>query len=259
MGKTFELISLCASYIDTNNRLISLNHMLASIDHQTLQIKLLLSICCTEATKDDCIKQINEWTNDYKWLTVYNHDTSRMSQFEHYAFLQQYISTSTWCLFTDDDDVWHPDRALSYHLAIDQSLHTSATHDIIVCIGGRMCVDKVQIEPQEYFEFGVKGNSFKTFFGLLPKTYLSFRGCDLIFRNYLRCFPCITFSTDRPWLYKHLVDPSRYSNWSYIDEAADAWNIFASNADVRIWHFWRKWLIDKVPIRPDFYICVLSF
>jgi hypothetical protein len=91
-----------------------LRKMLDSVNSQTVHIELYMSV---SGLDDQIVKELQ--ARHAQWLHMTKSGCAQMSQFQHYKLLceevsERFNSSNTWCMFTDDDDVWHARRAESY-------------------------------------------------------------------------------------------------------------------------------------------------
>ena len=108
------LIALCASHIDSERRLRHFRNMLESWKEQTINIPLYVSLSTEPMWNRLVLKRSLEAT--YPGLQVFTR-SRKHSQFSHYKALTDELydeCPEAWVIFTDDDDLWHPLRALSY-------------------------------------------------------------------------------------------------------------------------------------------------
>lgn len=206
------MIALCASHIDSDERRDFLVRMLQSVARQTLPIKMHLSISSS-------LEDFPRWSESLcafsTWLHVHTRE-SKMTQFQHYRALRDELvdeeQTTTWCLFTDDDDVWDPWRVEEYSKVAE-----STALSVVACTNGRRFNGSVctYIGCVEYFEYAARFELLDTFFkkldadGQVINKADSLLCCDLIWRNFLRRQPMVHFTTRRPWLYDQVVPEDR--------------------------------------------------
>jgi hypothetical protein len=276
-----KLVGLCASHIDSGARLHSLGRMLESVDRQTLGIELHLSVSCGMTVDESACKDaLTLWTTQYKWLKALYRGARSISQFEHYALLQSEVADDAWCLFTDDDDEWHANRAARYAQAIIEEGHNGHSDppvqeattelvvdavDVVACTAGRLYYDgslRTALRrsewnpdnvmrptvPCEYFEFSIRSTCFKRFFALAMPMELALRGCDLIFRNYLMSLPCMVFRAPEDWLYfQHGLSTRRVELERYLGDAASAWKRLQMRAGIQVLPAWTRWIYEDPP------------
>ncbi len=107
-----NLSVLCASHIESGQRLIYLEYMLQSWYKQSKPCKLYLSISYSENLKVDVSHLTNSWKT-YTNLFNVTMRSSKLSQFEHYRLLLT-ENDLDWIIFTDDDDLWNTIRVEKY-------------------------------------------------------------------------------------------------------------------------------------------------
>lgn len=245
---TKMMIALCASHIARDDLLRReyLMNMLQSVNSQTVPIHLYMSV----SGLDD--KTILELQDLYApWLHLISRgdcEYSQLSQFQHYKLLceelSEIMSPDTWCMFTDDDDVWHERRVEVYLQNMGAIIGTGTMHkdvgaikgnvqnsdafisNVVVCTDGRMHNGRMCDEAIEYFEFVTRLHVFHTFFSIATPDILCLRGCDLIWRNVLRSSQGILMFKkphDVEWLYKQETPLQRMRDfYGYVDETLEA-------------------------------------
>lgn len=118
-----KLIVLCASHIQSKQRLYYLNDMLNSWSNQSRPSILYISISYSNELKDDVYELLAKWHNinifPSEELEIYIIQyRKRQSQFSHYTYLLQEYKEELkdkWIMFTDDDDLWNSNRILEYY------------------------------------------------------------------------------------------------------------------------------------------------
>ena len=227
MNATHPIIALCASHVDTGDRLAALHRMLDSVCAQTCPIDLYLSVSGTDFVSESWLSM------HYGSVHVRHRGARRLSQFQHYKLLVDELShrtdtKRTWCIFTDDDDVWHEIRVESYAVAIDDATRRGR-YAPVACIGGRMHNGQMVEMVIEYFEFAATLHEFVRFFEIATPEMLALRGCDLLWRNAMRLARCSFFRATVPWLYKQRTPRERMDELdTYIGAAKDAWDAYQS-------------------------------
>ena len=202
MGPT-KIVQLCASHIDSLDRLYKLEHNLKGfVNDDTIFFIVSLSF------DEEYITHVQDLQNKHP-SSLHVH-LQRKSQFEHYCFLASLEFDSGiewWVMFFDDDDVCHPLRHKVYSQFIDNN-------DIVYIDECALYELNRPFEycNQEYFAFACKLDIFRYFFIFNSNYLFAINGCDLIFRNYLRALPnCKIVSrkewqaqvTNTDWLYIH--------------------------------------------------------
>jgi hypothetical protein len=232
------MIALCASHVESNDytRLEKLKKMLDSVSLQTVQIELYMSVTGLD---DQIVKELQ--VRHAPWLHLTKRKEGKLSQFQHYNLLCNEVSrlfdSSTWCMFTDDDDEWHVRRVESYLEHIESNERNRIIRDnrsIVVCRNGRMHNGHMLEQPIEYFEYVTKLYEFQGFFAILRSRpdMLRLRACDLIWRNVIVAFDCTRLHSissfdkpgDVPWLYKQETPKERIEEfYGYLDETLESW------------------------------------
>jgi hypothetical protein len=119
------LVGLLASDIRNTTRLAYLEDCLRSVRAQTVPLRQILlgvstSVDMYEPVKAALAKAKGAFDTLGCTFRVRLSKT-RQSQFEHYhallPYLEQLDPDTTWLLFSDDDDLWHPRRVESYVMA----------------------------------------------------------------------------------------------------------------------------------------------
>ncbi len=229
------MIALCASHVAPNDytRLEKLRKLLDSVSSQTVQIELYMSV---SGLDDKIVKELQ--ARHAPWLHVTKRGCTQMSQFQHYKLLceevsERFNSSNTWCMFTDDDDVWHARRAESYLEQIRGS-----TGSVVVCIDGRMHNGRMLDKPIEYFDYATKLCEFEGFFAIATLDMLRLRGCDLMWRNaILAISSSISFNKpdDVPWLYMQETPKERIDEfYEYLEETRKAWKEYIKLSLMRL-------------------------
>lgn len=118
-----ELITLIASHINCTEKLAYFMKLLTGInnqiDYDTMDIRISLSY--GENISLDELKYVVNAINKNNFKFYFQE--SFMSQFEHYKYLTNTITdknnTTTWILFSNDDDEWADNRLAAYHHMIN--------------------------------------------------------------------------------------------------------------------------------------------
>jgi hypothetical protein len=129
------MVAVCASHITSNVRFEGLERMIHSWAVQELPVPLHVSLSFDSASFTAAEKADRQQAQQQKFLrlTVTLRDSrcwQPLSQGKHYKLMtqelaQQYDSKQTWLVFSDDDDIWHPQRTECYSkelLAASQAL-----------------------------------------------------------------------------------------------------------------------------------------
>ena len=137
-GTGVMLMALCASYINSATRLKHFFVMLTSwITQNNIQCSLIIS---TSIVDERLLREFETMIKEFKQTHAEILDTvyfrilisrKQMPQFKHYKNIMDHypelVDTNPWILFTDDDDIWHPNRTWIYHTAIEHIISTHRT------------------------------------------------------------------------------------------------------------------------------------
>jgi len=252
--------------------------MINSLINQVEPVNIYVSISCEEQFTQELLDIINFYTNNYETIKIM-FQTPKLSQFEHYKILSKiYIHDiqNTWCLFCDDDDFCHPLRS-SFYLKEINSISIDSTYQSIYFVRNALQYNFKEydsLEPtdsqyyynklsslvekneakisdfgQEYFMFCCKFNVLKFFVEVIIDDILRILGCDLCFRNLLRCLPCKIINNDGKWLYAHRINYSLSPATLEVDYD----NI------IKIWDFIKYSLFLKWKLTCDFDLTMKQF
>ena len=125
-----HIICAIASHITNENRISFFENCLSSILEQNLfPSSIYISWSCAPQYFFKIQKLLTFFTQTIqqqnKNINVYIfHQPTSLFQFMHYKFIQNKLmdisfDTSTYLIFSDDDDVWHPNRVQEFELAIE--------------------------------------------------------------------------------------------------------------------------------------------
>lgn len=107
--------TLCASHISELKRLFLFEKMLNSVLSQTVKTTLHISISHSKELENDTVKFIRKWSSSQ---IIFYKRKNVLAQFRHYSLLiedlQEILDPDTYILFTDDDDIWAPERIEVY-------------------------------------------------------------------------------------------------------------------------------------------------
>ncbi|EFA75280.1 hypothetical protein PPL_11355 [Heterostelium album PN500] len=181
----FSLIALCASHIGDIERLNHLKEMIRSYVNQDVKIQFFISISCEESMLEQLSKEIGEWNQIYGLHILMQ--SVKKSQFQHYKHLVDHlvsskISLSTWIIFSDDDDTWHPFRVKGY-LNITRQLKNTFKDNH--CIRVTASHDE---KFGEYFEYSIRLKTSVWFFDRAGQELLASSFCKLFFLRYMVSF-----------------------------------------------------------------------
>jgi hypothetical protein len=203
--------SLCASHISNKDRFFLFEKMLTSILYQTVKTTLHISISYAKELENDTDNFIRKWSNGqiifYKRKCV-------LAQFRHYSLLledlQEILDPDSYILFTDDDDIWAPNRVEIYLKFI--KLRYDKTFIISNCvIRGRSIENSIKIEDKdnEYISIcttlGLAMSYITTTFTRKKLESLAF---DVEFYKTVSS-TCSKYRLEKDeWLYFYQIDPS---------------------------------------------------
>lgn len=248
--KLTNLILLCASHLDTVIRIKYIQDMIESWDKQTVPIQLHLSISVRPSLQSIYNIISKQWQSKYQdRLFLYPIDT-RTEQFKHYKNLSEKIQGETWCMFTDDDDLHHPDRIKVYKNAIE-------THSNKTCLftyhksyhNESYVMDDVPktkriSDTGGYWMHCCKLSALKDFCEKASDIVLEHYLCDVLFQRYLSSQKGRKITIDdvgTNWMYYHrgVMNPNaretskNYVKNGYYDEMLkqDPW--YSENYDIK--------------------------
>lgn len=109
------MIALCASHIACVARLRHFQDMVRSWAAQSSPLPLHVSMSCTPELRAVVERAVDKLIHAHRPLLMVNVTDAPLSQFEHYRELALHhlagVPDATPVIFTDDDDLWHPERA----------------------------------------------------------------------------------------------------------------------------------------------------
>ena len=209
---------LCASHIDSEERLMALCRSLDSVINarNPSEDTILMSISCVPNLQ----KHLESFVEQYKKDQIYIlQQKEQLSQFQHYTELQKHLAKMppSWCMFFDDDDYSHPTRFDMYRKHMQNkpdicSIYMAhAQKSICHPSAWRMTLEKldemgdISDGGQEYYMFAVTTDTLHYFCSNVGSDILAIPECDLLFRNYIRCLPCLlAYLNDcNTWLYAY--------------------------------------------------------
>lgn len=212
------LIQLSASHISCKKRLDTLCRQLDSIRAQTIYAPFFLSISTIPELYTEASDRLEKYTD----INIHFRP-DKLSQFEHYALLAEFIDEDAWYIFCDDDDFCHPDRVKWY----SENIELYNAYDTIFPVNGTMSIYKdgsldmtlddlfeyerkfpetVSHTAFEYWMFATRADIFKQFFEI-NKNNIKNKFCDIFFRNFLKTTNCKFIKSDT-WLYAKTMDIS---------------------------------------------------
>lgn len=201
---------LCASHIDGRERMSRFRIMLKSIIDQVVKVPFFISV----STINDKIKnELLVIAKELKEFVFFIQD-DKLTQFQHYAFLAQaalsYNPETTWCIFTDDDDVSHCTRnSVFLDYIVNSPGDVLVVQDTAVYTqyetAGTICWNSYD-KSSEYITYACKLRVLQDFCKRASPKILGLVGCDMMFNVWMSMQPMMTFHHSH-WLYKYTVRP----------------------------------------------------
>lgn len=232
---------LCASHIDSERRCKALGRSIEAVKaaYDAEKDTVLISVSFAPEF-ETCLRTLLDTHTEVRAFIQH----TQLSQFEHYAKLAQEIRaipSLEWCMFFDDDDFSHPRRFNMYRSFTDAPYNnivyfTGAQKSVCDSEAWGMSLETLNKVGdtseggQEYFMFAVRMNILRFFCDNVGDDILAMRECDLVFRSFLRCLPCLLVpNIEKQWLYAHtkvdMVHP--YSNPDFMDALNMVWRMRA--------------------------------
>lgn len=190
-----ELITLIASHIDCTEKLAYFMKLLTSINNQidydnVMDVRISLSL--GENISIDELKFLVNAINKNNFKFYFQE--SSMSQFEHYKYLTNTLSdkdnTTTWILFSNDDDEWADNRLVAYHhmincLTIDEYKLTST-----ICYADKECIGTSSNDKfiGNYTNYCIKLKYLELFFNHTSDSQLKHEYCDYYFVKFMNLY-----------------------------------------------------------------------
>lgn len=220
---TIPCVVLCASKIDSIQRLNLLSCMIQSLLKQTHPLPIWMSISNSLGINlEACLPRNRD-------LHIHVHD-SLLSQFEHYAYLFDLLSTQiditrTFAIFCDDDDYTHPHRNYFYLRANDDGQYALLATDALLFMEEesevsyhtlksceKTLLDKTGqiMNGHEYFMFCVRISVVQSFCHIIRRFGLLDLGvCDILFGSLLYHSPKKQGCSlgENRWLYAYSSRP----------------------------------------------------
>ena len=123
-------VGCIASHLKDQQKLKYFIACLDSIAKQTSKLDFcLVSWSCEKKFSANVKTELAKWknyhTNTAQHVYLFRQSISKRSQFQHFKLLLKYTRAlssvrETWIIFSDDDDLWHPERVFSYRNAIER-------------------------------------------------------------------------------------------------------------------------------------------
>lgn len=207
-----SLIVLCASHIDSKKRMSLFRNMLKSMAEQTVNVPFFISISIVD---DEKLKgDVQQVTKEYPEFAFFIQD-EKLTQFQHYAFLADALShdpSSTWCIFTDDDDICHYTRndVFLKHIMMVSDV-TQVVRDIAVHTeyekNGKI-MGQCYHTSNEYIVHACRFQVLQEFCKYARDEYkcITLIGCDMWFTAWMQQEQTVTFKNHQ-WLYKYTIRP----------------------------------------------------
>lgn len=217
-----KLIALCASHINTFARLKCFEYMVESWNAQQTPVLLFISMSYEQSLKNVVHHIVNTYMERYEYLIVKMFD-QHFSQFEHYKYLsflsRKFVTDDCWVMFTDDDDIWHPQRSeyydeAAYRFESDQNLVRCSYY---ACQTKNKSLDKLFTYESvknsdilydkgnpEYFQYSLRLSKLIQFVSECSTDLLKNKYCDVLF---------VKFMTTKTVVYEWVV---LKENWMYL-------------------------------------------
>lgn len=211
-------IALCASHVDSPQRLNLLKCSIDSMLNQNHKVPIWISISTLEDTLDIYYENIPDFH-------IFVHTNTKKSQFEHFWFLIQQIEglgggpenlDKTFYIFFDDDDFSHPERTNFYANGVDIGQNSLlATNALLMMYESEdteyhsleTCNGETSVNGHEYFMYCVRATIMKRFCQILLEFgLLSAPICDILLISVLFSTRFINRSCQPlPWIYAYSV------------------------------------------------------
>lgn len=233
---------LCASHIDSERRCIAFQRSIESVKaaYDAEKDTVMISASCSRGLEPCLHALLDTYAIASASVRAYIQPT-QLSQFQHYAQLakeERDVPDDEWCMFFDDDDYSHPCRFNLYRALTMMEApyivvyYAGAQKSVCDCGAWEMPLETLNEVGftseggQEYFMFAVRMKIIRFFCKNVGDDILAMRECDLMFRSFLRCLPCMLKpNNEKRWLYAHTkVDMAHpYSNSEYMDMLNTVW------------------------------------
>ena len=186
-----SLICLCASHINSIERKEYFLNMIERWFNQNHKIELHISLSATDDI--NILYTINNLPK-YDMLYIY-YQKEKLSQFNHYKCLLQSITNhdDPYVIFTNDNDLWHPDRSFYFFELITNYAQNMTygripyyyENDSYIFNNNGKIICQVP-NPGEYIEYICKLNIFRNFVNNATDLILNHYLADMFFLHYLR-------------------------------------------------------------------------
>jgi hypothetical protein len=175
------LITLCASHITSLDDITRIKEMIASHDNQTLKTKLYISI----SYENDLLEYIQEFESNNTILYIRDNPTT---QFMHYKLLVNDllpIYKNIHVLFTDDDDILHPNRNATYAQYLNHKIIKINSIKILCDEFGFNKEHITEGKPDEYVNLCIRLNIISEILNNKPDDELNKWLCDVDFNMHV--------------------------------------------------------------------------
>lgn len=236
MNKQQKIIALCASHIDSFERLSNLKQMICEWNSQEVKIPLFIGISVDDPFFISAFDYFDEAYVIYPTICFFI-SSEKKSQFQHYKQVYEkikdiYSTENPYVVFTDDDDLWHPQRITHYAAALKET----KTDVLRIPIYGELSEGKIistnyQGTSGNYIEYVCKFRLFEQFLMTVSDFLLDHYLCDLCFVKFLRTNKNLVTKIDIPkdiWMYyyrgsevsnkKNIKRVSYYLDYFTLDE-----------------------------------------
>ena len=211
-------IALCASHIDSPQRLQLLKCSIDSMLNQKERVPIWISI----STPADSLDIYYEDIPDFH---IFIHTNTKKSQFEHFWYLIQQIEglgggpenlDETFYIFFDDDDYSHPERTRFYMSGVDTGQNSLLATDALLMMyepadtthhSLESCSGEPSVNGHEYFMYCVRAPILRRFcqiileFGLIGSPI-----CDILLISVLFSTRYMNRSCrPLPWIYAYSI------------------------------------------------------
>jgi hypothetical protein len=245
-----RLVCLLASHIDSWERLDALRRLLKSIRAQTFTgFTLHISWSAEEHLREAASALLSLSNKDLG--AVVRMQISKLSQFEHYRclFSTTMASETGDVFFSDDDDIWLPQRAeyIHYMLQARESYGQRVAfcmHDYLQCDGTveKVCSDAYVIE---HWSAIVKVGVLEAFMREAHPKLLEHRFADMAFTTYLRTLPGEVLKIQTPPLYLYSQNFQRKAHIPvFFEEVVE---VSVRNAELFVVRYGRQPSDEKLP------------
>ena len=160
MAPYCALVGMCASHIASGTagemRLHCLKQMITSVANQSTRLPFYLSISTDESVSDTVRGEIESLVESDAMIHV-TWAPSRASQFNHFERLalrlkeEGHDPDETWLLFSDNDDLWHPDRSQAYRDVIASSSDPARSSRRLAAVCFDICAGNTRLGEDKDF------------------------------------------------------------------------------------------------------------